>query len=85
MPVPVLEQHVDTLVSWLMHDSGFIATQALEALERMGIAKLASLQLKAKIASAPVATSTKRQDRSAREQFVGLLAQLPADNCAAVR
>ena len=79
MPVPVLEMHVDTLVSWLMHDSGFIATQALEALERMGIAKLASLQLKAKIASAPVATSTKRQDRSAREQFVGLLAQLPAD------
>ena len=77
MPVSVLEKHVDTLVSWLMHDSGFIACQALEALERMGIEKLASLQLKAKIASAPVATSSKRQDRSARDQFLSLLAQLP--------
>merc|ERR1711935_1035549 len=77
LPVSVLEKHVDTLVSWLMHDSGFIACQALEALERMGIEKLASLQLKAKIASAPVATSSKRQDRSARDQFLSLLAQLP--------
>ena len=77
LPVSVLEKHVDTLMSWLMHDSGFIACQALEALERMGIEKLASLQLKAKIASAPVATSSKRQDRSARDQFLSLLAQLP--------
>ena len=75
--VAVIEQHVDTLVSWLMHDSGFVAVQALEALDRMGAEKLASLQLKGKIASAPVASSSKRQDRSAREQFLSVLAQLP--------
>ena len=73
----VIEQHVDTLVSWLMHDSGFIAVQAPEALDRMGVAKLAALQLKGKIASAPVASSSKRQDRSAREQFLSVLARLP--------
>ena len=43
----MIEQHVDTLVSWLMHDSGFIAVQALEALDRMGAEKLASLGLTA--------------------------------------
>ena len=73
----MIEQHADTLLSWLMHDSGFIAVQALEALDRMGVEKLAALQLKGKIASAPVASSSKRQDRSAREQFLSVLAQLP--------
>ena len=77
MPGTTIEKHVDTLMWWLTSDKYYCAELALEAVERIGLEKLSLLKLKAKIATAPTATSSKHAARSARDKFIRLLEQLP--------
>ena len=74
MPPSTIETHLDTLVWWMMLDSSIIASTALEVIQRLSFAKLASLKLKDTIASAPMATSKHRFER---EKIAKLLARIP--------
>ena len=79
MPAAVIEKHIDSVMFWVIaepEEDGdfFVQPTALQVIAKLAPKTLASLNLKAQIAAAPLAES---KLRSEREQVAKLLKSIP--------
>ena len=79
MPATVIEKHIDSVMFWVIaepqeYGDFFIQSTALQVIANLAPKTLASLNLKAQIAAAPLAKS---KLRSEREQVAELLKKIP--------